>query len=106
MTDLDERFRSLSRTRSPDLWSEIETREPSRAPVQPSLARRAAAAAVALVLAGVGLGLAALSFGSSTEPEPLEPAPAHQQIPTSAEVVETCIREIDALVVQAAQQFA
>ena len=89
MTDLDERFRSLSRTRSPDLWSEIEAREPSRSPLQPSLARRAAAAAVALVLAGVGLGLAALSFGSSTEPQPLEPAPAHQQIPTSAEVVET-----------------
>ena len=78
MADLDERFRSLSRTRSPDLWSEIEAREPSRSPLQPSLARRAAAAVVALVLAGVGLGIAALSFGSSTELQPLEPVPAHQ----------------------------
>ena len=94
MPDLDERFRSLSRTRSPDLWPDISRREPSRPPAQPSRARRAAAAAVALLLAGAGLGLAALSFGNSREPATgttgsLDPAPAQQQIPTSAGVVET-----------------
>jgi hypothetical protein len=91
MPDLDERFRSLSRISSPDLWSDIEGREPrSEMPPTP-LAHRTLAAAVALVIAASGIGLAAVTFGSSEErPAPgrsIEPSPPG--IPTSAEVVET-----------------
>src|SRR5262245_4768815 len=65
MPDLDDRFRSLSRTGSPDLWSDIETREPrSETPPTPAW-RRAVVAAVALVIAVAGIGLAALTFGGS-----------------------------------------
>jgi hypothetical protein len=91
MADLDERFRSLSRTRPPELWSDIETREP-RSEVAPTpWQHRALAAAVALAIAVAGFGLAAVTFGgseqrsgpgSSTGRSPVE-------IPTSAEVVET-----------------
>jgi TolB protein len=65
MADLDERFRSLSRTRSPELWSDIETREP-RSEIAPTpWPYRALAAAVALAIAVAGIGLAALTFGGS-----------------------------------------
>ena len=67
MADLDERFRSLSRTGSPDLWSDIETREPrSGMPPTPWLPR-ALAAAVALVIAIAGIGFAAVTFGGSEQ---------------------------------------
>ena len=65
MADLDERFRSLSRSGSPDLWRDIETREPrSGIPPTPGV-HRALAAAVALVIAIAGIGLAAVTFGGS-----------------------------------------
>jgi Tol biopolymer transport system component len=65
MTDLDERFRSLSRTRPPDLWPDIDEREPrSDIPSAPA-SRRALAAAVALIVAIAGIGFAALTFGGS-----------------------------------------
>jgi WD40-like Beta Propeller Repeat len=67
MADLDDRFRSFARTRSPDLWSEIETREPrSETPPTPSW-HRALAIAVALVVAAAGIGLASLTFGGSEQ---------------------------------------
>ena len=56
MPDLDERFRSLSRTRSPDLWPEVEGREP-RPTLEPSPWRRALVAAAALYRAGLGSAL-------------------------------------------------
>ena len=49
MPELGERFESLSRTPAPDLWHEIEGREP-RDHIEPSSARRVVAAVVALVV--------------------------------------------------------
>lgn len=61
MPDLDERFRSLSRISAPDLWSEIDEREPREVPAR-GAGRRSAVAAVALVVAIAGVGLAAWAF--------------------------------------------
>jgi dipeptidyl aminopeptidase/acylaminoacyl peptidase len=67
MRELGERFASLSRTSAPDLWPEIEGREP-RNPIEPSSARRAVVAVVALVVAIAGIGIAAVTFGGSDRP--------------------------------------
>jgi dipeptidyl aminopeptidase/acylaminoacyl peptidase len=67
MPDLRDRFESLSRVRGPDLWPEIEGREPGRV-VQPSSARRVLVAVVALVVAIAGIGFVAISFGGSERP--------------------------------------
>ena len=67
MPDLGDRFESLSRTRAPDLWPEIEGREPGR-PIEPSSARRVLVAVVALVVAIAGIGFAAITFGGSERP--------------------------------------
>jgi TolB protein len=67
MTDLDERFRSLSRAPAPDLWSDIEGREPRRLP-GPSRSQRTLVAAVALAVAVAGIGLATLTFSGSEPP--------------------------------------
>lgn len=67
MPEFGERFESLSRTRAPDLWSQIEGREPGP-PIEPSSARRVLVALVAFVLAIAGLGIAAVSFGGSERP--------------------------------------
>jgi Tol biopolymer transport system component len=64
MPDLDDRFRSLSRTRAPELWSDIEGREPREAR-DPVMSRRVVAAVVAFVVAVAGIGFAALTFGGS-----------------------------------------
>lgn len=64
MPELSDRFTSLSRTSAPDLWPEIEGREPGR-PVEPSLARRLVVALAAFVVAIAGMGLAAVTFGGS-----------------------------------------
>jgi TolB protein len=64
MAELRERFESLSRTRTPDLWPDIEGREPGR-PIEPSSARRVLVAMAALVVAAAGVGLAAVTFGGS-----------------------------------------
>ncbi len=65
MADLDERFRSLSRTGSPDLWPDIETREPRNEVASAPWSHRTLAAAVALVVAVAGIGFAAVTFGGS-----------------------------------------
>lgn len=90
MADLDERFRSLARTGSPDLWHDIETREP-RSVISPTpLAHRALAAAVALVIAVAGIGFAAVTFGGSDERSaPGGSGETPPEAPTSAQVVET-----------------
>lgn len=67
MPELPDRFASLSRTRAPDLWGDIEAREP-RNPIGPSSARRAVVAVVAFVVAIAGTGIAAVTFGGSDRP--------------------------------------
>lgn len=67
MPELEERLESLSRTRTPDLWPEIELREPRSLPPDPR-SRRVVTATVALLLAAAGIGVAALTFGVS-EPQ-------------------------------------
>lgn len=64
MPELSDRFASLSRTHSPDLWPEIEDREPGR-PVEPSSGRRLVVALAAFVIAIAGIGLAGVTFGGS-----------------------------------------
>jgi hypothetical protein len=64
MPELPDRFASLSRTRAPDQWPEIEGREPGR-PVEPSPGRRLVVALAAFVVAIAGIGLAAVTFGGS-----------------------------------------
>jgi len=64
MPELSDRFASLSRTRAPDLWPEIEDREPGR-PVEPSSGRRLVVALAAFVIAIAGIGLAGVTFGGS-----------------------------------------
>jgi TolB protein len=61
MPDLDERFRSLGRVRSPDLWEEIEDRDPRPTPSQPR-GSRALAAVVAFLVAIAGMGVAVRIF--------------------------------------------
>ena len=76
MTELDDRFVALSRARPPELWHDIEGREPR--PLQsPPPRRRAVAIVVALAVAAAGLGVAALTFGGSTKaPAPASPTEA------------------------------
>ena len=67
MPELGGRFEWLSRTPAPDLWSDIQGREP-RHLVEPSPARRLVVALAALVVAIAGIGLAAVTFGGSRPP--------------------------------------
>ena len=67
MADLHDRFEALGRARTPDLWREIEGREPRRS-VEPSPARRALVGVVAFVVAIAGIGFAAVTFGGSEPP--------------------------------------
>jgi dipeptidyl aminopeptidase/acylaminoacyl peptidase len=64
MPELPDRFASLSRTRAPDLWPDIEGLEPGR-PIEPSPGRRLVVALAAFVVAIAGIGLAAVTFGGS-----------------------------------------
>jgi hypothetical protein len=74
MADLDRRFRSLDRTASPDLWPDIESREPRSQP--PTRGRQVAVAAVALAVAAGGAALAVRAFlgGEPTPRTTAEPA--------------------------------
>ncbi len=67
MPELGDRFASLSRTPAPDLWPEIEAREP-RHPIEPSSSQRVVVAVVAFVVAIAGIGIAAVTFGGSDRP--------------------------------------
>jgi hypothetical protein len=84
MADLETRFRGLDRVRGPDLWPDIESREPRPMP-EGGTTRRVAAAAVALALAAGGAVLVARAFLGSdrvterparpvaTPPAPVDP---------------------------------
>jgi hypothetical protein len=84
MPDLETRFRGLHRVRGPDLWPDIETRQP-RPTLEGGPTRRVAAAAVALALAAGGAVLVARAFLGSdrvterparpvaTPPAPVDP---------------------------------
>ena len=64
MPEFGDRFASLARTRAPDLWREIEGRQP-REPIEDHSSQRVAVAVVAFVVAIAGIGFAAVTFGGS-----------------------------------------
>ncbi|MGH2725291.1 MAG: hypothetical protein ACRDI0_13740 [Actinomycetota bacterium] len=73
---IDDRFRALKNTASPDLWDDIVHREPRAAP-PPSRAARYVAAAVALALAAGGFAVLVRAFGGrEAPPRPATTAPA------------------------------
>ncbi len=67
---LSDRFDALDATRSPDLWQNIELREPAPAPPVGPQGRRSAAAIVALVVAVGATALAARAFIGMEAREP------------------------------------
>jgi Tol biopolymer transport system component len=67
VADLDRRFHLFTEVRPPDLWPEIESREP-RAPAP---TRRLGTAVIAMVVAVGGIGLAVWAFRAG---RPIEPA--------------------------------
>lgn len=75
MPDLETRFRGLGRVRGPDLWPDIESREP-RPMTDGGTGRRVAVAAIALVLAAGGAVLVARAFlgGDRAVERPVRPA--------------------------------
>jgi DNA-binding beta-propeller fold protein YncE len=75
MPDLETRFRGLHRVRGPDLWPDIETRQPRPMP-ETAPTRRVAAAAVALALAAGGAVLVARAFLGSDRPDERPARPA------------------------------
>jgi hypothetical protein len=75
MPDLETRFGGLHRVRGPDLWPDIETRQP-RPTLEGGPTRRVAAAAVALALAAGGAVLVTRAFLGGDRPveRPVHPA--------------------------------
>src|ERR671924_336667 len=67
MADLDTKFRRLDRVRGPNLWPDIETREPRPMP-DGGAGHRVAAAAVALALAAGGAVLVTRAFFPGDRP--------------------------------------
>ena len=67
MTELDDRFRSLSRVRTPDLWADIGERHPEPVP-RPPAGPRIVAAVVAFVLAAAGFAGAVFVLGREAPP--------------------------------------
>jgi hypothetical protein len=64
MIDLEERFRELIKPPAPDLWEDIQRREPQR--VRTPVASRLVAAAVALLVAGAAFAIVVRAFRPST----------------------------------------
>jgi Tol biopolymer transport system component len=62
MTKIDEGFASLGRTRVPDVWHDIEGRDPRNGADGPSGLKRLGVVALALVIATAGIGLAVVRF--------------------------------------------
>lgn len=67
--NLADRFQTLGRTRTPDLWPDIERREPRELPRAPG-DRRMLAAATAFAVAAAGIALAAQAFFGGEAPRP------------------------------------
>jgi WD40 repeat protein len=67
MAELDDRFRALSRVRTPDLWADIGERQSEPAPPPPA-GTRVVAAVVAFVLAAAGFAGAVFVLGREAPP--------------------------------------
>ena len=75
MSDVKDRFRTLDRIPTPDLWRDIERREPADLSLGPSW-RRVGVVALALLVAAAGIGLAGWAFLGGKEPRrAIRPAP-------------------------------
>jgi len=75
MADLKQRFDSLSRTGAPDLWPDIERREPRLVPPEPR-GHRVVTVIVALAVAVAGFAFAEWAFRSrQPQTPPLSPGP-------------------------------
>jgi Tol biopolymer transport system component len=83
MPDLDDRFRSLSRVRTPDLWADIGERRPGPVPGPPA-GPRIVAAVVAFVLAAAGFAGAVFVLGRETPPPRLGSPPMNGRIAFAA----------------------
>lgn len=76
MPDLETRFRALDRLAGPDLWPDIERREPRSLPGGPR-APRWLVASVALLLAAAGIAVAVQAFVADRAPRrPAQPVPS------------------------------
>ena len=82
MTKLDDGFASLARVRTPDVWSDVVTREPGPPPDGPSPVGRLAVVALALAVFVGGFSYLATTFdaartpaGSNTTPSASSAAP-------------------------------
>jgi hypothetical protein len=81
MPDLDERFRTLKRSAPPDLWPDIEGREP-RPPRRAIPWDRLGAVAVALVVAAAGVAFAYQAFRvEPVVPGNIQPSPSIEPTP-------------------------
>ena len=74
MSDLDDALRPLKRAPSPDLWPEIEARQPR--PARPGAAQRALVAAAALLVTAAAFGFVARTFFGGDTPRPAQQARA------------------------------
>jgi hypothetical protein len=90
---LDERFRSLKTTRAPDLWPDIEHREPGP-PRREILWGRLGTAAVAFAVAAAGIAFAARAF-LGDRPEPSERPAFSPTPPTDPPGSPRVVRTID-----------
>jgi WD40 repeat protein len=68
---LSDRFETLNNTRSPDLWSSIENREPGPSPPTMPGGRRAIAVTMALVIGALGIAVAVRAFHPSATQTPV-----------------------------------
>jgi len=83
MTKLDEGFEGLGRTRTPDLWLDIDQREPRASVHQgPTGIRRIATVvlAISIAIAGIGFAVAAFDRGSPQPANTSSPAPSSELI--------------------------
>jgi Tol biopolymer transport system component len=71
MPDLRTRFRGADRIPAPDLWDEIERREPRPTPQGLTVPRRVATAALALVLAAAATTFAVRALNGGRTPAPV-----------------------------------
>ena len=69
MPDLESRFGSIRGVRSPDLWHEIEHRQPRPVDVPPA-PTKLGVVVLALVVASFGIGLVVHAFGSVSRKSP------------------------------------